>query len=507
MSELQPSYLQEAVVVQAHERSRLQKLLVLGATALMTLGLAMATDSPQIAEAATEGLFVDTYPDKGAVSYKGDWWVDENGDGKVQSTGELISPRLYYYKNCTDWAAWRARELTGVGIPGNLGNANTWDDNAPKHGFAVDNTPEPGDIAVWDKVSPTDIYGHVAVVEEVNADGSVNISEYNYGSKGSWHKRTGVRAHHYVDVNGIGMGINGQPISGGGTSSKEIAPDLFGVQHMYTASGQAEVRRFDGKTNYTSWVGGWVSADGWHTSDGVSYVVGDHNKDGRKDVYEILHQNSPSGMTEIKVLDGASNYSRFLGGWVTPEGWHSGAGTDYDLADYNRDGVSDMYVIQHQSTNSGMTEVRVLDGKSNFTRHIGGWVTADGLHSDNGVSYAVGDYNSDGKPDVYSIQHWDSNSGKVEVRVLDGATNYGSWMGGWVTPEGWHGGSSVDYDVGYYDGDSKPEVYQILHQYTSSGQTEVKVLNGASNYTAWVGGWVTPDGWHDGDGVDYSIGS
>ena len=228
MSELQPSYLQDAVVEQAQERSRLQKILALGATVLMTLGLGMTTDSPQPAEATTEGLFVDTYPDKNAVSYNGDWWVDENRDGKVQDNGELISPRLYYYKNCTDWAAWRAMELTGVGMPGNLGHANTWDDNAPKHGFAVDNTPEPGDIAVWDKVSSTDTYGHVAVVEEVNADGSVNISEYNYGSKGSWHKRTGVRAHHYIDVNGTGKGINGQPINGG-SSGIPHGPTTLGV--------------------------------------------------------------------------------------------------------------------------------------------------------------------------------------------------------------------------------------------------------------------------------------
>ncbi len=63
----------------------------------------------------------------------------------------------------------------GVQNPGNLGNANTWDDYARAKGFAVDQSPRVGDIAQWNS-------NHVAYVDWVSADGNtVAISESGYG--------------------------------------------------------------------------------------------------------------------------------------------------------------------------------------------------------------------------------------------------------------------------------------------------------------------------------------
>lgn len=75
----------------------------------------------------------------------------------------------YGYRNCTDWVAWR------VGAPAGLGNANTWDNRAPAYGYAVDGNPRPGDAAV----SNGGTYGHVMLVEAVNGDGSIVVSDYN----------------------------------------------------------------------------------------------------------------------------------------------------------------------------------------------------------------------------------------------------------------------------------------------------------------------------------------
>ena len=43
----------------------------------------------------------------------------------------LYSARGYAIRNCTDWAAFRINELTGIQVPSNLGNALTWDNYAP----------------------------------------------------------------------------------------------------------------------------------------------------------------------------------------------------------------------------------------------------------------------------------------------------------------------------------------------------------------------------------------
>ncbi len=92
-------------------------------------------------------------------------------------TLEVINPSFwtptpYTAGQCTSWA-WINRQ----DLPGNLGNAYSWAANAAAAGFPVDHNPQPGDVfqhgGGW--------YGHVGYVEAVNEDGTVVISEANYG--------------------------------------------------------------------------------------------------------------------------------------------------------------------------------------------------------------------------------------------------------------------------------------------------------------------------------------
>jgi surface antigen len=108
----------------------------------------------------------------------------------------------YYLRNCTSYVAWRIANEYGADASG-LGNASNWDDGASAKGWSVKSTPEAGDIAQWDTAAGG--LGHVAFVESVNADGSVNVSDYNSGLDGAYKgpsERKNLRAEHYIDVNG-----------------------------------------------------------------------------------------------------------------------------------------------------------------------------------------------------------------------------------------------------------------------------------------------------------------
>lgn len=74
---------------------------------------------------------------------------------------------------CTQWA-WYKR---GGNIPSNWGNANAWANSARAQGYTVNRTPAAG--AVFQTSSGW--YGHVGYVEAVNDDGSIVVSEMNYG--------------------------------------------------------------------------------------------------------------------------------------------------------------------------------------------------------------------------------------------------------------------------------------------------------------------------------------
>ena len=78
-----------------------------------------------------------------------------------------------YVCECVSYVGWKAQEYYGLYL--SWGNANTWDDYARMSGYRVDHHPEPGSIGQIDDT----LYGHVWWVESVNADGSVNITEYN----------------------------------------------------------------------------------------------------------------------------------------------------------------------------------------------------------------------------------------------------------------------------------------------------------------------------------------
>ncbi len=79
---------------------------------------------------------------------------------------------------CTAWAYAKRPELTR-GTDGL--SAADWEDWAIDHGFAVDDLPRPGDVAVWERNVGAGPEGHVAYVERVAPDGIVFVSEANAG--------------------------------------------------------------------------------------------------------------------------------------------------------------------------------------------------------------------------------------------------------------------------------------------------------------------------------------
>ncbi len=98
-----------------------------------------------------------------------------------------IDPWRFYYRNCTSYCAWWlnasgvafSNYMTGPnGRSGQFGHAYTWDNNAGTIGFPVSSTPTVGSIAVWEPTSPSSV-GHVAVVTNVNSDGTIAVAEYN----------------------------------------------------------------------------------------------------------------------------------------------------------------------------------------------------------------------------------------------------------------------------------------------------------------------------------------
>ncbi len=102
-------------------------------------------------------------------------------------TGPAAPGDHFAYGQCTYWASYRYHQLTGIWVPW-LGNAYQWAYGASAFGWNISGTPRLHSIIVLQPyVQGASPYGHVAVVERINSDGSVYTSNWNwYAGGGGW---------------------------------------------------------------------------------------------------------------------------------------------------------------------------------------------------------------------------------------------------------------------------------------------------------------------------------
>ncbi len=133
-----------------------------------------ALEAQRIAEQAEKEAHPELY---GGSSYTGYNTYPWQGDcpHNQDAYGTTINGSYIggYVCECVSYVGWKAYEAYGKILA--WGNANYWDDKARLFGYRVDNIPEAGAIGQIDD----SLYGHVWWVESVNADGSVNVTEYN----------------------------------------------------------------------------------------------------------------------------------------------------------------------------------------------------------------------------------------------------------------------------------------------------------------------------------------
>ncbi|ORX90309.1 hypothetical protein K493DRAFT_340078 [Basidiobolus meristosporus CBS 931.73] len=111
--------------------------------------------------------------------------TNTNNSGNVTYTNTLNVanyPLVFRFDNgqCTDWADARYAQITGHHVTW-WGDARFWAVSAREAGWVVSKTPKvPSIIVIQPGYQGVGSDGHVAVVEEIMADGSVYTSDYNY---------------------------------------------------------------------------------------------------------------------------------------------------------------------------------------------------------------------------------------------------------------------------------------------------------------------------------------
>jgi hypothetical protein len=263
------------------------------------------------------------------------------------------------------------------------------------------------------------------------------------------------------------------------------SPDLLAIDRNNTQSGTTEVNVLDGLTTFQSAPVQLPTALGQTGSDGSwAFLLADYNGDGIPDLWAIKKANTGSGTTEVHILNGANHFQTFLLHTATALGT---TGTDnawmFLVGDYNGDGHPDLWLIDKANTGSGTTEVHILNG-TNWKSFLLHTATALGqTGSDESWAFGVADYNGDGHPDVWAIQKANTSSGKTEVTILNGTNVQSTLLLHAATALGTTGtdGTWV-FDTAHYSAALHPNLWAFDKANTASATTEVNVLAGANTF-------------------------
>lgn len=137
----------------------------------------------------------------------------------------VTNPNPYPWGQCTYYCASVYPQM-----PADMGNGKDWLASARRHGFPISDQPRPGWVVVYSGGDEYSQYGHVAVVQGINTDGSFVVREMNMKGLGVVDSRSSSTR----DVEGFflppgapgaaysmpaGMGVTGTPATAPASSS------------------------------------------------------------------------------------------------------------------------------------------------------------------------------------------------------------------------------------------------------------------------------------------------
>ena len=107
----------------------------------------------------------------------------------------LVDPWGMYNRECVSYVAWKVYQTYGhMPYWGNIpANAKNWPANAINAGYSTGTTPKVGSAGVI-YGGP---YGHIVWVDSINGNGTINISQYNYGVAGQFSRMYNVNPQTY----------------------------------------------------------------------------------------------------------------------------------------------------------------------------------------------------------------------------------------------------------------------------------------------------------------------
>lgn len=250
-----------------------------------------------------------------------------------------------------------------------------------------------------------------------------------------------------------------------------IPADLTAIRTTETGVEAQVLSAATGYTTYANQAPMPLTGRGWR------FTGGDFDSDRINDVFAI--RMAGRNTAQVQVLDGSTLlYSASRNATIVDR--RGGLGrTRFVAGDADGDGRADLFLIS--KGRNGTSHLTVLDADTDFqTRLLDVDLPAPVLPRDR-WRIAVGDYNFDGRDDLYLV---DTQAGtNTAVHVLDAATDFSTWLAQTTTAAppldaAWVA-SAVDDN-----GDGRADL--MLIDKDADGATEAHVLDAATGFTTYT---------------------
>ena len=242
----------------------------------------------------------------------------------------------------------------------------------------------------------------------------------------------------------------------------------------------------------------WGSADMGAGAGAVSWLVGDFNGDGRREIAQCWSNDSRLGMI-VYGSDGGAGLKTL---WANADMGQGMGAVSWQVGDYNGDGKDEIVQCWENSNKLGMI-VYGSDGGAGLKTI---WGTDDLGEGPGAVRWLVGDINGDGRDEI--VQCW-GNGSKLGM-IVYGADGSGGLRELWGSADMGQGVGAVSWLVGDFNGDGRREIAQCwgndsklaMIVYGSDGGAGLKTLWATADMGQGVGAVSWQVGDYNGDGKD-----
>ncbi|MBF0432816.1 MAG: VCBS repeat-containing protein [Fibrobacteria bacterium] len=301
-----------------------------------------------------------------------------------------------------------------------------------------------------------------------------------FGYNDGWHKESTLRL--VADVTGDGLddiiGFGGAGVTLGKSTGGSFVSNWW-INGAYGYNQEAGGWRVDEHPRMLGFADYGINTDIIAiNASGQTQVL---SSKSNQRIFGISRKGTFDTHTEMHIMNNFSEFQSF--DLQIETNLHAtDSYMNFAMADYNNDGILDMFALKNTYCGSGSFEIHVFNGADNFqTPLLQTGTTHPEIADHQYWDQNVGDYNNDGFVDIWLFRKFSNNTSInfVEVEILNGADNYQSYLLT-ATPLSFiklHNYDDFTFMIGNYNSDHLLDIIAVDRDYNN--HTSVYVFDGS----------------------------